>query len=469
MGRTMNIRILCMTLFMMCSNFSHPKLTLSHDDQKTPHGKEFWITVLIHGSFSLRPHLTIKNIVKMLNDTIEESIYYRSTEINRRDPFFYKNQAMAGLGMHKIDFHHPHNTAAAPIIAASFEEISKHIGNNPSDEYYTFGWSGLVSNKLRYLESAFLHQDLERLIKKLKDEGHEPKVRLIGYSHGGNLALQLGALHTTKPISSQFHVDELWLIGTPIQVETDYLINSPIFKRIFNFYSRADRLQTLDFFSFKRFFSRKKFSPRHNFKLPDKLTQIRIKITGYEPKSSNVPFDISACNNPQFLKKHFKEINFDPGHFELWFMGWTILTYRNIFPLYPLPTLTFLPIITKYIEEESEKGKIPHDIVAHIKPDCNTVEIKPYHTVKSRYKKIFTFMDQDLLKHMKLHAAKFMPDDYNIKMYNQKVYGAMNIAKHEWQEIRNLIRLEKKKKQQLPQNINLHEHDQAFKGHLPAA
>ena len=59
----------------------------------------------------------------------------------------------------------------------------------------------------------------------------------------------------------------LALLGTPIQVETDYLINSPIFKKIYNFYSRADQVQMLDFFSFKRFFSRKKFTKRYNFNI----------------------------------------------------------------------------------------------------------------------------------------------------------------------------------------------------------
>ena len=59
--------------------------TINHDH------KETWITVFIHGSFSLKPHLNLSNIMKMLNDSIEESVYYRSTEINRRDPFFYKN------------------------------------------------------------------------------------------------------------------------------------------------------------------------------------------------------------------------------------------------------------------------------------------------------------------------------------------------------------------------------------------
>ena len=139
-------------------------------------------------------------------DSIEESIYYRSTEINRRDPFFYKNQAMAGLGLHRIDIDHPHNNAAAPILAASFEEISRHVGNAPSNiNTIPLVGADLVSNKLRYLESAFLHQDLEVLIKKLRREGFIPKIRLIGYSHGGNLALQLGAINTTKSKMNIFH------------------------------------------------------------------------------------------------------------------------------------------------------------------------------------------------------------------------------------------------------------------------
>jgi hypothetical protein len=425
--------------------------------------QECWVTIFIHGSFSLRPHLTIGNIVKMLNDTIEESVYYRSTEINRRDPFFYKNQAMAGLGLHKIDLHHPHNNAAAPILAASFEEISRYTGHAISDHYYTFGWSGLVSNKLRYLESAFLHQDLEKLIKKLKDSGLQPKIRLIGYSHGGNLALQLGALHTTKAISDQFFIDELWLLGTPIQVETDYLINSPIFKKVYNFYSRADSVQTLDFFSFKRFFSRKKFSKRKNFKLPEKLVQVRLRITEYEPRPNYKDYKNVPCNDPKMLKKYFIEKSYDPGHFELWFMGWTILTYRHSFPLYPLPMLTFLPIIVHYVETHPDT---PHDLIAHLKPTCNTIDFSMYHDKPHLYHEQITFMDPKLFNHMKYHAAKFVPDDYNIDMYNQKVYGAMDIAEHEWNEIKRLIKLERRRRKKLPAKINLETNNQIYQGHL---
>lgn len=454
----MTINKLCLMLLLFAS------IDLFAQEDIDNKNKDIWITVLIHGSFSLRPHLTIKNMVKMLTDTIEESVYYRSTEINRRDPFFYKNQAMAGLGLHRIDIEHPHNNAAAPILAASFEEISRHIGNNPSDQYYTFGWSGLISNKLRYLESAFLHQDLEKLIINLKKEGLNPKIRLIGYSHGGNLALQLGALHSTKPKANQFFVDELIIFGTPIQIETDFLINSPIFKKVYNFYSRSDRVQMLDFFSFKRFFSHKKFNKRRNFRLPDKLTQIRIKITEYEPKSKDIEFD-KLPTDEKDLKRYFNELNYDPGHFELWFMGWTILTYRKTFPLQPLPVLTFTPIFLKYIQENPN---MPHDIVAHIKPQFNTIEFLPYRMHKKTFKATYPFFDPVLLKHMTHHALKFIPDDYNIQIYNQKVYGALNIAEYEWKEIRRLLYLERTDKKKLSESINLHKNDPVYVGHLPA-
>lgn len=457
----MNIKFLYVTffLFLTGSNVLLPDAHL----HKTTHDK--WITVFIHGSFSLRPHLSIKNIIKMLYDTIEESVYYRSTEINRRDPFFYKNQAMAGLGLHKIDIDHPHNNAAAPILAASFEEVATQVGYPKTEEYYTFGWSGLVSNKLRYLEAAFLYQDLEKISKKIQGQGYNPKIRLIGYSHGGNLALQLGAIYSTKKASQHFYIDELWLLGTPIQVETDYLINSPIFKKVFNFYSRADSVQSLDFFSFKRFFSDKKFSKRHNFKLPSKLYQVRLKVTEYKPTKRGAGIT-EMPTDPTLLKKYFKEYNYDPGHFELWFMGWTILTYRPHFPFYPLPILTFLPLIVRHIEDTPG---IPNDLVAHFKPNFNVVDFFPYHTVKSRYKETIPFIDRELIDHMKYHVKKFIPDDYNLDVYNQKVYGAMNIAEHEWKEISRLLKIEKKQKTNLPRKNNLHKHDEAYLGHIPAA
>ena len=69
-------------------------------------------------------------------------------------------------------------------------------------------------------------------------------------------------------------------MGVPIQKETDHLVHDPFFKRIYNIYSRGDRIQKLDFFSFDRFFSDRIFKDRDGFKFPkDKLVQIQLRLT----------------------------------------------------------------------------------------------------------------------------------------------------------------------------------------------
>ena len=425
--------------------------------------KDIWVTVFMHGSFSLKPHLSLRNFLKMLYDAIEESIYYRATEINRRDPFFYKNQAISDLGLHQINLENPNKANAAPIVALSFEKICQRAGYPPSNLYYTFGWSGLVSNKLRYIEGSFLYKDLSKLTKDLKQQGYNPKVRLIGYSHGGNLGLQLGAFHQTQKKEDQFTIEEFHLIGTPIQVETDYLINSPVFKKVYNWYSRSDNVQNLDCFSFKRWFSKKKFSPRKNFTLPNKLTQIRIKVSDFIPKKKQ--YSLLIPKNKKELYKYFTEISYDPGHFELWFMGWTILTYRKTFPTHPLPIMAFLPLLTKEIEQHPELGK---DLVADIQTCFDRVELYPYKKSKRYQRIMFPFVDLQTLASMKEFALKFTPEDYNIETYNRKVTEAISIVKKELKDIREITKQDELKKDAIKHKptINLHRPNTTYQGHL---
>jgi hypothetical protein len=407
--------------------------------KSTEHSKknnnESWVTVFVHGSFSLKPHLTLGNALNVIFDHIENSVYYRSTEINRQDKFFYKNQIMMGLGLHKIDIKNPNKEEAARISAQCYEKISQFIGNNPSDEYYAFGWSGLVSHKLRYLEAGILHQQLGDLLKKLRAEGKNPKVRIISYSHGGNMSIQLGAIHVTKSPADQFFVDELYLNGTPVQIETDYLINSPIFKKVYNIYSKADCVQKLDFFSFKRFFSNRKFTNRKNFQLPDKLTQIRLNIIDYTPKDLNA--NITLPCDDAILKKHFKKCTYDPGHYELWFMGWTILSYRKNFPFNPLPIMSFLPVIAKALQEHPEAS---HDVIVRILPYKEKMEVYNYEKIKAQREPVFTtdFLPKSFLDDLKVHALKYEPVDYNLETYNRKMYDAIAIAKYEYNELKSL-------------------------------
>jgi hypothetical protein len=459
-------------ILLLCNNIAegiaskmNPEKTKAHDIT--------WVTVFVHGSFSLKPHLTLGNAINVIFDRIENSVYYRSTEINRRDDFFYKNQAMLGLGLHKIDIHHPNKEKAARIVAASYERISQYAGNPPTDEYYAFGWSGLVSHKLRYLEAGILYQQLFEVVKNLKMQGKNPKVRVISYSHGGNLSIQLGAVHVTKTPAEQFIIDELYLNGTPVQIETDYLINSPVFKRVYNIYSKADSIQKLDFFSFKRFFSRRKFTKRNNFQLPDKLIQIRLSITDYTQKdiNSTIPFPRDEEN----LRKHFTKCTYDPGHFELWFMGWTILSYRKNFPFNPLPIIDFLPIIVKDLDNNPA---ISNDIIVKVLPYKESIEIYNYKKfLKSREIVLEKpFLPKKLMEDIKTTALKYEPIDYNLETYNRKMYDAISIAQYEYDQLNKLKikefkKIKKEKQQQketsLQHNvINLQKKDKHHIGFL---
>lgn len=445
----------------------------SRHDKKINTNQDAWITVFVHGSFSLKPHLTLGNALNVIFDRIEHSVYYRSTEINRRDKFFYKNQVMLGLGLHKIDIHHPNKEEAARIIAASYERISQYAGNAPSDEYYAFGWSGLVSHKLRYLEAGILYHQLHDVVKKLKSQGKNPKVRIISYSHGGNLSIQLGAVHVTKTPAEQFTIDELYLNGTPVQIETDYLINSPVFKRVYNIYSKADSIQKLDFFSFKRFFSCRKFTNRNNFELPDKLTQIRLSITDYTPKDINsaIPFP----RDEKSLRKYFTKCTYDPGHFELWFMGWTILSYRKNFPFNPLPIINFLPIIVKDLHSNP---KISNDIVVKVLPYKESMEIYNYKKFMNHQQFVveLPFLPKKIMEDIQTNALKYEPVDYNLETYNRKMYDAISIAQYEYNQLNKLKikefkNIKKEKQEQKAINkkrnvVNLQKNKKSYQGFL---
>ncbi len=405
--------------------------------------KDYWITVIVHGSFSLRPHLNIKNAVNMLCDMIEDSIYYRSTEICRRDPFFFKNQAMLELGFKKVDKEHPNKEEAARLLANLSEKIAKEAGTHPCEEYYTYGWSGLVSHKLRYLEAGLLYKKLQTKVHELRNAGHNPRVRVIAYSHGGNLSLQLGAVHVTKSAEEQFTIDELFLFGTPVQTETDYLINSPLFNKVYNIYSGGDHIQKLDFFSYKRFFSQRRFERRKNFEIPDKLTQIRLRMNEYVPFSANAPIsDIPKDNKT--LMHNYRELCFDPGHFELWFMGWTILTYRSDFPLNPLPVFIFIPYLIKYLDSIKDLSK---DIIVQIRPCNETIALYNYNqprTRRDKHKTIVPFMAQEKLSALKKEALLYEPLDYNLEIYNRKMYNSIDVARHEYNELQSLKFKERK-------------------------
>src|SRR5262249_9749337 len=137
----------------------------------------------------------------------------------------------------------------------------------------------------------------------------------------------------------------------PIQYETDYLINDPIFKKVYNFFSRSDRVQKLDFFSCGAFFSDQVFKSHCDFEVPDKLVQIELRVIR-KINEAKQPFCLTDDQLPLLYNGTCCSRlirNVSPGHAELWFFGWTPMHYRSTFPLYPLPIVAFIPYILNTI------------------------------------------------------------------------------------------------------------------------
>jgi pimeloyl-ACP methyl ester carboxylesterase len=153
----------------------------------------------------------------------------------------------------------------------------------PLTSSYLFGWSGSLSFQERKKAAV----DLYNWLKKI-----DGPITIIGHSHGGNVALNLVQVAEERG-DTTFAIDTLILLAVPVQVVTEHYVSSPIFKRVFSFYSRSDFTQTMDPEGLykewgksarlqKRIFSRRTFKPH------DRLVQVGIVL--YNKRPSHLEF-----------------------------------------------------------------------------------------------------------------------------------------------------------------------------------
>ncbi|AXK60526.1 hypothetical protein [Candidatus Chromulinivorax destructor] len=112
------------------------------------------------------------------------------------------------------------------------------------DQFYVFGWKSEHVNDYTRNNSA---RDLvDQLYKVVTDYYTEhqviPKVRLLGYSHGGNVVLNM-ANHL--PYYPDIEM-EVWLFGTPVQQVNHNQVYTHCFKKIYSVYSKKDWIQVVD-------------------------------------------------------------------------------------------------------------------------------------------------------------------------------------------------------------------------------
>lgn len=407
-----------------------PKLSVISSTIVQPQTKpEIWMNVFVHGIMSIKPHLSWSNFMNFFKDEVEGTHYEKTVELMREDPFFFKNQAMQHIGLHQVDPCLIEGNSSASL-AFVLDEIGKHYGIEHKNLYYTFGWSGILSAKARLKEARRFLILLERERHRLEKEGFSVKIRLFGYSHGGNVNLNLAAAKRKFRPHSKLVIDEIVNLGTPVISDSDHLINDPMFKKIFHLYSLHDRVQPLDVFAPKQFFSTRQFKARKGFELPDKLVQVQLKVTRCKksvltcpkrfPASSDLSKPAVVYGNRGLLR------DVSPGHSELWFFGWTPVNYRKNYPLYPLPAVAFAPVILYHAGKISQSFSPKNTIVADIRPEHELILFRKEgdHQVHSTV----PYIPKDKLT--KLHDAilQCKPELYTDDIYRAHIQDASRNA-----------------------------------------
>lgn len=337
------------------------------------------ITIFIHGSIGLRPYLAFTTVIDLIQDTVHNSPYHRAVEVLRTDPLYRMNQAIQDTGLVRIAYDAPptDKSLGAWLTTDCYHAVRTDSGIH---HYYTYGWSGLISVRERAEEGVRCYET----IKKLHNEYPAARIIVIGYSHGGNIALNMASAHTDD---HPWHIDTLILLGTPIQRENAHCVCSPLFKQIYNFYSHEDRVQRLDCFSLKRFFSRRHFKSCSRYDVPIHLTQVQIRVSITSPKN-----------------RHYDR---SPGHTELWFFAWPETKkhlYRKNFPLYPLPVVCVIPpILDALNKQEAAVERIVFDW--RVDESCALIRRRHHHSTQKQ----ISFMPEETLQALKKRAALHAP------------------------------------------------------------
>ena len=150
------------------------------------------------------------------------------------------------------------------------------------DQFYVFGWeSEHLYDHVRMQAAEKLIQELQTIVNRYhKKHNVIPKIRLLGFSHGGNVVLHT-ANYLPFKIDGQVVDVEIWLFGTPVQKKNKHLVNSTNFARVYSFYSKKDWLQRMDpqgLRSAKKDF--KNIWSDRMFNLSDRCIQVDFTVNG---------------------------------------------------------------------------------------------------------------------------------------------------------------------------------------------
>ncbi len=164
-----------------------------------------------------------------------------------------------------------------------FAKLARQLDESDHDQYcidhfYTYGWhSSNMRPGRRITEGRLLYERLEELFKSYKNHD-KVIVRCIGFSHGGNVILNM--LSHLPFVAKNIQL-EIVLLATPIQESTRSFINTPYVSKAYSVYSKGDWIQRIDAQRFHHNCPKwASFWSQRTFQDGDKVKQICLKING---------------------------------------------------------------------------------------------------------------------------------------------------------------------------------------------
>lgn len=486
-------------------------------DLLPPRKKEVTATVFMHGSFATM--LGFLSLFNVIEDNVENTYYKKVTSGMRYDPYFYQMQPLLAPGLHPViptftvpvadeplteeqerrlyavyPFSAAYKTIADTVALSNNINLDHELSstglrkdkycdrreqNSEPHFFYTFGWSGLVSQHRRRKEAVRFYNMLSDEIAALEQKNISPKISIVSHSHGGNVALNLAGIHELlacglehEPVRESFEtddeyaavlalykhiislpprsavrdtrhqkkwdyrptlgtvaVDELILLGTPIQPETAHFAASQFFGRVINLYSPNDKIQRMDWVSTRRSYSQQRFDwllskesqpvdDRHVVQLeltvnktPEELAQIHKESLQRDTEGDKQRWWHTLLSNPGLTST---PLNPDPQHKELWFMSWHKLEQTHAQDhIAPYPYAIFIPVIKEMLarlDVQGQKKSSDLSLTCTFSENQVQFDLRDYQTLEqlSSYA-----LDRELLANMQGHAEAWRPMKLN--------------------------------------------------------
>ncbi|NDD54853.1 hypothetical protein EBZ39_13485 [bacterium] len=433
------------------------------------------MTVFVHGTFgSLLGFLSFSDV---LNDRISGSLYRAATKKMRMDDFFFKDQPILDRGLKRVrptmDLAEAGNKKYAAFpLAKAYETIAKAVHpDQEHDLFYTFGWTGSMSQQSRRFEAIRFYNALQEELAQLAKDGMYPRIRLVAHSHGGNLCLNLAAVQmalqagtfdqkhvfssdpdeqesvekmsalftelTTQEIAktrvdqkvydyvpqkNSLVIDQLIMLGTPIQPETESFCYAPIFKTVYNLYSDEDVVQKIDWVTSKKALSSARITKKPPLSLVKagrmaRVVQARIIAHEQAAKTKQASLEEEQSVFTQLLagKNIFVRNSADPTHKELWFFSWDDVPQTVALPIAPLPILVLLPMITKALNQQAFTNAL-----VRLEQTESTFSVVASETKKNLSATVS--MPRTTLNTLREQARAWAPNDPHGKLEFEAVY-----------------------------------------------